>query len=204
MPLLINWFAFTLQWRHNERDGVSNHRRIDCLLNHADQRKHQSSTSLAFVREIIHRRPVNSLHKGPVTRKMFLLHFVIMACIIYWFHNSNLQESWGLGVGVVSVLMLREIHQKSNISGSLDILAIYMHVPFIVSLVHCIWWVFLFVHHICEDHLGVMVQCRDSRFNLQRLPSPASANCSHHGACAAGETYYWLYEAGSELTVSTS
>ena len=35
----------------------------------ADQRKHQSSASLAFVRGI-HRRPVNSPHKGPVTRKM--------------------------------------------------------------------------------------------------------------------------------------
>ena len=23
----------TLQWRHNERDGVSNHQRLDCLLN---------------------------------------------------------------------------------------------------------------------------------------------------------------------------
>ena len=28
------WGAtISLQWRHNERDGVSNHRRIDCLLN---------------------------------------------------------------------------------------------------------------------------------------------------------------------------
>ena len=25
-------FGTTLQWRHNERDGVSNHRRLDCLL----------------------------------------------------------------------------------------------------------------------------------------------------------------------------
>ena len=33
------------------------------------QRKHQSSASLAFVRGI-HRGPVNSPHKGPVTRKM--------------------------------------------------------------------------------------------------------------------------------------
>ena len=24
----------SLQWRHYERDGVSNHRRLDCLLNH--------------------------------------------------------------------------------------------------------------------------------------------------------------------------
>ena len=35
-----------------------------------DQRKYQSSTSLAFVRGI-HRWPVNFTHKGPVTRKMF-------------------------------------------------------------------------------------------------------------------------------------
>ena len=38
----------------------------------ADQRKHQSSASLAFVRGI-HRWPVNSPHKWPVTRKMFSL-----------------------------------------------------------------------------------------------------------------------------------
>ena len=44
-----------------------------------DQRKHQSSASLAFVRGI-HRRPVNSPHKGPVTRKMFPFDDVIMAC----------------------------------------------------------------------------------------------------------------------------
>ena len=35
----------------------------------ADQRKHQSSASLAFVWEI-HRGPVNSPHKWPATRKM--------------------------------------------------------------------------------------------------------------------------------------
>ena len=43
----------------------------------ADQRKHQSSASLAFVRGI-HRRPVNSPRKGPVTRKMFPFDDVIM------------------------------------------------------------------------------------------------------------------------------
>ena len=44
----------------------------------ADQRKHQSSASLAFVRGI-HRGPVNSPHKWPVTRKMFPFDDVIMA-----------------------------------------------------------------------------------------------------------------------------
>ena len=38
----------------------------------ADQSNHQSSASLAFV-QVIHRSPVNSRHKGPVTRKMFPL-----------------------------------------------------------------------------------------------------------------------------------
>ena len=41
-----------------------------------DQRKHQSSASLAFVQGI-HRGPVNSLHKWPVTRKMFPFDDVI-------------------------------------------------------------------------------------------------------------------------------
>ena len=41
-----------------------------------DQRKHQSSASLAFVRGI-HRRPVNSPHKWTVTRKILPLDDVI-------------------------------------------------------------------------------------------------------------------------------
>ena len=48
----------------------------------ADQRKHQSSASLAFVRGI-HRGPVNSLHKWPVTRKMFPFDDVIMYLAIF-------------------------------------------------------------------------------------------------------------------------
>ena len=39
--------------------------------------KSQSSASLAFVRGI-HRWPVNSPHKGPVTRKMFPIDDVIV------------------------------------------------------------------------------------------------------------------------------
>ena len=52
-----------------------------------DQRKHQSSTSLVFMRGI-HRWPVNSPHKGPVTRKMSPCDGVIM---------------WGGGGGVVQI-----------------------------------------------------------------------------------------------------
>ena len=46
-----------------------------------DRRKHQSSVSLAFERGI-HRWPMNSLHKGPVTRKKFAFDDII---IYIWF-----------------------------------------------------------------------------------------------------------------------
>ena len=44
----------------------------------ADQTEHQSSASVDFVRGI-HRGPLNSLHKRPVTRKMFPFDDVIMS-----------------------------------------------------------------------------------------------------------------------------
>ena len=69
-----------LQWRHNELDGVSDTSLTivySTVYSATDQRKHQSSAPLAFVRGI-HRWPMNSPHKGPVTRKMFLFNDVIM------------------------------------------------------------------------------------------------------------------------------
>ena len=48
----------------------------------ADQSKHQSSASLAFVWGI-HRGPVNSPHKWPVTRKMLPFDDVIMSMSYY-------------------------------------------------------------------------------------------------------------------------
>ena len=48
----------------------------------ADQGKHQSSASLAFVMGI-HRWPVNYPHKGPVMWKMFPFDDVIMIKFFY-------------------------------------------------------------------------------------------------------------------------
>ena len=50
------------------------------IYSDADQRKHQSSASLAFVRGI-HWGPVNYPHKWPVTWKMFPFDDVIMKSI---------------------------------------------------------------------------------------------------------------------------
>ena len=53
----------------------------------ADQRKHQSSASLTFVRGI-HRWPVNSQHKRPVTRKCF--HLMTSSCFIWLWGIHNI------------------------------------------------------------------------------------------------------------------
>ena len=75
-----------LQWSHNERHGVSvTGVLIVCwtVYSGADQIKHQSSVSLAFVRGI-HRSPVDSPHKGPVTRRKYPFDDVIM-----WSHRFS-------------------------------------------------------------------------------------------------------------------
>ena len=57
----------------------------------ADQRKHQNSSSQAFVWRI-HRWPVNSWHNWPVTRKMFPFDDVTM--LTYWSSSSRGDLIW--------------------------------------------------------------------------------------------------------------
>ena len=72
----------TQQWRHNWRDSVSNHQPHSIVYPDADKRKHQSYALLASLQGI-HRSPVNSPHKWPVTRKMFPFDGVIMLTVRY-------------------------------------------------------------------------------------------------------------------------
>ena len=42
-----DWYSIkTLQWRHNDRDGVSNDRRLDGLLNRLFRRRSQKTSKL--------------------------------------------------------------------------------------------------------------------------------------------------------------
>ena len=65
-----------------------------------DQRKHQSSASLAFVQGI-HRGPVNSPHKWPVTRKTSPFDDVIMLLkdMVSFILHSQYRVCWWLGEG---------------------------------------------------------------------------------------------------------
>ena len=63
----------TLQWCHNGRDSVSNYQHHHCLLNGLFRRR--SNKNIKDPRP----GPVNSPHKGSVTRKMFPFDDVIMS-----------------------------------------------------------------------------------------------------------------------------
>ena len=69
-----------LQWSHNERDGVSNHWRIDCLLKRLFRCRSKKKSKLRVLASVggIHQWPVKSLHKELLTRKMFPFDDVIM------------------------------------------------------------------------------------------------------------------------------
>ena len=75
---------FSLQWRHNERHDISNHRRLDCLFNRVFRRR-STKTSKLHVTGLCEGNPpmtaVDSRCKRPITRKIFPFDDVIM---LFW------------------------------------------------------------------------------------------------------------------------
>ena len=106
----------------------------------ADQIKHQSSASLAFVRGI-HRGPVNSPHKGPLTRKMFPFDDVIMDAqrVLINCHRGNpfpilyafdkLEGTWLFFVNHSSALKCHTL-----------LIFILKNIPISYSWYHCCLW----------------------------------------------------------------
>ena len=70
----------SLQWRHNERDGVSNHRLLVGLLNRLFRRRSKKTSKLRVTGLCEGNSPVTGEfpHKGTVTRKMFPFDDVII------------------------------------------------------------------------------------------------------------------------------
>ena len=62
-----------LHWRHYDHGGVSNHQHHGCLLDRLFRRRSKKTSKLRVTGHCVGNSPVpvNSPHKGPVTRKMF-------------------------------------------------------------------------------------------------------------------------------------
>ena len=95
-----------------------------------DQRKHQSSASLAFVRGI-HQWLVNSPHKGPVTRKMFPFDDVIM-------ENSKAGPILPFFCSVSQMPGAKDLdslsHKTINHQILISLIAVWLGVKIIISL----------------------------------------------------------------------
>ena len=76
----IHFICKSLHWRHNDHDGMSNHQPHGCLLNLLFRRWSKKTSKLLVTGLCVGNSPgpVNSPHKGPVTRKMFPFDDVIM------------------------------------------------------------------------------------------------------------------------------
>ena len=78
-----SWYkhsCYRLQWRHNDYDSVSNHQPHGCLLNRLFRPRSKKISKLRVTGLCVGNSPgpVNSPHKGPVTRKIFPFDDVIM------------------------------------------------------------------------------------------------------------------------------
>ena len=72
-----------LYWRHKDHGGVSNHQPRGCLLNRLFRCRWKKTSKLRVTGLCAGNSPgpVNSPHKGPVTRKMFPFDDVIMTTV---------------------------------------------------------------------------------------------------------------------------
>ena len=79
-PCLAINSSKSLRWRHSGRNCVSNHQPHDCLLNRLFRHRSKKSSKLRVTGLCAGNSPgpVNSPHKGPVTRKIFPFDDVII------------------------------------------------------------------------------------------------------------------------------
>ena len=105
---VLSFISMTSQWaRWRLKSPASRSIVYSTIYLCTDQRKHQSSASLAFMK-VIHRWPVTSPHKGPVARKMFAFDDVIIitgiaisgktvsilirSLVIWWLHRTQIHN----------------------------------------------------------------------------------------------------------------
>ena len=103
------YYLGPLQWRQNDHHGLSNYWQLDCLfkrLLRLTPKTHHILRYWSFVRRGIHRWPVGSLHKRPVTRKVFSMG---------WRHHEKLMPLMNRAYGLVMRFISFYIKDNINI-----------------------------------------------------------------------------------------
>ena len=91
---LANLLMKALQWRHNERDGVSNDRRLDCLLSRLFRltSKKTSKLSVTGLCEGIHRWPKRASNAKNVS--IWWRHYGGSKCFIYLHTSVSVHQQY--------------------------------------------------------------------------------------------------------------
>ena len=122
----------------------------------ANQRKYQSSVSLAFVRGI-HRWPVNSLHKGPGMQKMFPFDDVFMHRI-----SVMIWEYLFIPSFIFSILLYQfQIKQQCYLTKQMGIIMEWNSTQTIQSWITENWW-----HILCISMVELKVSILPRVFKL--------------------------------------
>ena len=129
----------------------------------ADQSKHQSSASLAFVWEI-HRWPVNFPYKWPVTRKIFPFDDVIMRHISEFLVHVALcmMTSWHWNHFLITGTLWGTVYPKKYAHGFVVLCFVVVMQSFIMNSRE----VFIHIHQGCFAGTGAIVrlpQCQWSK-----------------------------------------
>ena len=82
------WQSFSSQWRHNERDGVSNHQPHDCWLSRLFMRKSKKISKLSVTGLCERNSPVTG--ESPAQRASDIIWFIGFVV------NGPVRNGWGL------------------------------------------------------------------------------------------------------------
>ena len=106
-----------LRWRHNDHDGVWNHQPHGCLLNRLFRRRSKKTSKLGVTGLCVGNspRPVNSPHKGPVTRKMFPFDGVIMTGLAHSSDNPDFPSLPSLSI-ILCHFLVESRHWRCSVT----------------------------------------------------------------------------------------
>ena len=103
-------FLGSLQWRHNERNGVSNHRRLDCLRNRSSRRWSRKTSKLRVTGPCQGNPPVTGgfphQRASSVTRNIFPFD-------VKFGYSENLSLILKFGLFVSIICMTSGVYIKS-------------------------------------------------------------------------------------------
>ena len=121
--------SYSVQWRHNGRDSVSNHQPHHCLLNPLFRRRSKKTSKLRVTGLCAGNSPgtVNSPHKWPVTRKMLGGNCFLLQMNTWQFNSIISTENNWQNIKKISWIISRRLVQRRIIHMPLYDLEIIRH-----------------------------------------------------------------------------